>query len=445
MRRFAVSMSILAFALLVPAVASADDYVGAAITHGTDPVAIGQGPEAAPATPIGGSVTKRVSKLVPETWCGTEQSTDDTTHEVNNGDYRFHGVYMIAADGKDRFSTFSGTLQTDAFQASSLLETDYNRAIRFDLGTSCGPQYLDITVIRLPQTTAEMADLAKKPNGTFDAVTHALDAAGFETIQPTDTMQEAAARTRNYLVWLDAPAPAASCGQAAIYDDPSRDQSNLNNFGGKTAIVFRNGDNAFCSSNADRHEMGHNLGALQPEAPHAFDGSHCNDAYEDTMCYSNSPQVADGQRGTFFDYKNDDYWSLPGAPLPWWTVDLNRFLCPDATCNQVGGNTANPDPGTATAPVTAAASPNSSPAGTVRPNKSHGRVKLHAKRRRRGVWKLRLRATGAGTAVVIVRCRRKNEGQVRTVLHRAVKLPRSLHSRVRCGASRPRAKLLISG
>jgi hypothetical protein len=418
--------------------------VGAALTHGTDPAYISQGPEAAPALAVGpGSVTKRFSKAVPETWCGSEQNTDDTAHEVNNGDYRFHAVYMVAADAGNRFPTFANDLQTDAFQASSLLETDYGRAIRFDMGTTCGPQYLDISVVRLPQTSAQMADLARKPNGTFDAVTNALDAAGFETIQPSDTVAEAAARTRNYLVWLDAPAPSGSCGQAAIYDDPKRTADNLNNFGGKTAIVFRNGD-AFCSSNAARHEMGHNLGGLQSVAPHAFDGSHCNDAYEDTMCYSNSPQVSDGKRGTYFDYNNDDYWSLPGAPLAWWTVDLNRFLCPDATCNQIGGNTANPDPDSTSSPITAAANP--TPAGTPVKAKSHGRVKLRAKRQRhrRGVWKLSMRASGEGSGVVIVRCRNRRQGQVRTVLHRSVRLPRSLHGKVRCGASRPRAKLLLS-
>jgi hypothetical protein len=428
MRRFAVSMSVLAFALLAPAVVSAQDYVGAAITHGTDPASISRGPEAPAAPPVAGPVGRRASTRGPDAWCGAQLNADDTIHEVDNGPYRFHGVYMVAAGAPNRFSTLSGTLQTDAFQASSLLETDYNRAIRFDLGTSCGPQYLDITVIRLPQTSAQMAGLARKPSGTFNAVVHGLDAAGLQTIQPTDTIQSAAARTRNYLVWLDAPAPSGTCGQANSYDDPSRDQNNINNFGGKTAIIFRNGDDGFCSSNAARHEMGHNLGGLQPEAPHAFDGSHCNDAYEDTLCYANSPLRTHGHRGQFFDYRNDDYWSLPGAPLAWWTVDLNRFLCPDATCNQVGGATAKPDPGTTTA--------------TAR-SRSHGRVRVRPMRHRRGVWTLTLRATGEGDGVVIVRCRRKSQGQVRTVFHRAIRLPRSLHARVRCGASQPHATLLV--
>src|SRR4051794_9519554 len=219
----------------------------------------------------------------------------------------------------------------------------------------------------MPLTTAQLKAAARTGNGTFDAVSSALDAAGFTTIQPTDSVEDASERTRNYLVWLDAPAPGGSCGQAAIYDDPSRTPDNLNNLGGKAAVVFRNGD-GFCSSNAARHEIGHNLGGLQPVAPHAFDGAHCNDAYEDTMCYANSPLVADGDRGQFFDYGNDDYWSLRGRPLAWWTVDETRFLCEEATCNAVAGGDADaglPAPAAPVAPV--------GPASAPRRARSHGR------------------------------------------------------------------------
>jgi hypothetical protein len=437
MRRTLLGISLLAAIVVAPASADADAYVGAPATHGPDPAAVAAGPEA-PALPVG--VSRRISvKLVPQTWCGAETSSDDTAHEFDNGPFRYHAVYMLASDGEDRFSSLATSMQTDAFQASSLLESSYGRAIRFDIGTTCGPQYLDISVVRMSQTSAQLAALAQTPSGTFDTVEHTLDAAGFQTIQSTDTLEEAAQRMRNYLVWLDAPAPSGSCGQATIYDDPSRGSDNLNNFGGKVAIVFRNGE-AFCSSNAARHEIGHNLGALQPVAPHAFDGSHCNDAYEDTMCYTNSPLVADGQRGKYFDYGNDDYWSLPGAPLAWWTVDLNRFLCPDASCNVSAGADTPPDPLAPTTPVTPAPAPPARAAS----RRSHGRVRLRARRRRHGVWKLSLHASGEGRGVVIVRCRRYRRGQVRTVLSRNTRLPRRLHGSVRCGASRPRAKLLLA-
>src|SRR3954470_11686923 len=375
MRRSSVATVVLCLAALGPATAHA--YVGAPITHGPDPAQVAAGPEAALAP---AALGKRVAKLVPSAWCGTEAGSDDTVNEVDNGTYRYHAVYMIPADGQDRFPALATAMQRDAFQASALLETAYGRAIRFDIGTSCGPQYLDISVVRMPQTSAQLTAAARSGNGTFNAVSAALDAAGFTTIQPTDSVADAAARTRNYVVWLDAPAPSGSCGQAAIYDDPTRSADNLNNFGGKAAVVFRNGS-GFCSSNAARHEIGHNLGGLQPVAPHALDGSHCDDAYEDTMCYSNSPEVADGERGTFFDYGNDDYWSLPGAPLPWWTVDENRVLCPDASCNVVAGADSPPDPlGRAMQPLTV------KPPATGSSKHARGRVRMHARRHRHGLW-----------------------------------------------------------
>jgi hypothetical protein len=440
MRRFALATVLLA--AFVPSSASAHGIVGAPLTHGPDPAGVGAGPEA-PLHP--GARGKEVASGLPATWCGTEQAQDDTAHELDNGPYRYHAVYMLAADAPDRFGSLAGTLQTDAFQASALLETSYGRAIRFDLGTSCGPQYLDISVVRMPQTSAEMAALAGQPNGTFDAVSNALAAAGFQPIRDTDSLEAAAARTRNYVVWVDAPTAPGTCGEAAIYDDPSRSDANLNNLGGKVALVYRNGGDAFCSSNAVRHEIGHNLGGLQALAPHAFDGSHCDDAYEDTMCYSNAPKVADGQRGRFFDYGNDDYWSPPGgAPLPWWTVDLNRFLCPDASCNVVAGavGPSSPSPPAPSTPDPAAGAPATAAGASTHHRRAH--LRMRAARHGRRLWKLRLHASGEGSGVVTVRCRRRAHGQVRTVLVRRTRLPRTLHGRVRCmPKSRPRARLLL--
>jgi hypothetical protein len=350
MRRLLLLVFLMALATPASALAhegeSHDGTVGAAGTHGPDRAAVvDRGPEAP--GPAGGAAGKPITlagrgKLsgsqvryrLPSSWCGIQRSSDDTANEFNNGEYRYHAIYALPADAPDRFGQFANTLQADAFQASALLESAYGRAIRFDLGTNCGPQYLDISVVRLPQTTAQMQQRAQTATGTLDAVSDGIDAAGFSTIRPSDTMESASVRNRNYVVWIDGPAPSGACGQATSYTDSTRDPSNLNNLGGKIAVVFPNGGGGFCSSNTVRHEIGHNLGALQPVAPHAFDGAHCNDAYEDTMCYSNSPRVAGGQRGLFFDYNNDDYWDPPsGVGLPWWTANLNRFLCPDAACN----------------------------------------------------------------------------------------------------------------
>jgi hypothetical protein len=466
MRRLLATVCMLF--VLAPADAHAQSRVGAPLTHGPDPSVLARGPEApAPSGGPRGRVVKAgkrlparaVAKALPSAWCGPARGSDDATDETSNGGYKEHAVYMVPADGLDRFSQFASPIQTDAFQASALLESSYGRAIRFDMGTACGPQYLDITVVRMAATRAQLQADASTSTGTFDAVSDALDAAGLDTIKSSDTYSRAAARTRNWVVWLDGPAPAGTCGQAAIYDDPSRGQDNLNNFGGKVAVVFLNGSSAFCSSNAVRHEIGHNLGALQPVAPHAFDGSHCNDAIEDTMCYSNSPRVSTGQRGLFFDYRNDDYWDPPaGPPLPWWTVTLNRFLCPDASCNVVpgadepgaGGDSDGDGVADAADDCPLVANPDQtdsygdSRGDACEPRRAPtARVKLVARHERHGWWKVKLRATGSGRAVVAVRCRVTRRSSVRTVLERSTRLPRTLRGRVRCRASRPRARLFV--
>jgi hypothetical protein len=459
MRRSLAFACLLALALPASASAHAQDgAVGAADTHGPDVASVvDRGPEV-PAPAAGGFGKLKGSSpryRLPTSWCGATRSTDNRENEFDNGPYRYHAIYAIPADGPDRFAAFANTLQADAFQASALLEQSYGRAIRFDLGTNCGAQYLDISVVRLPQTTAQLQALAPTGTGTLDAVSNGINAAGFPTIRPTDTLESASRRERNYVVWIDGPAPSGACGQATSYNDGTRDQSNLNNLAGKVAVVFPNGNGGFCSSNTVRHEIGHNLGALQPSAPHAFDGAHCNDAYEDTMCYSNSPRVTSGsQRGQFFDYGNDDYWDPPSGPgLPWWTANLNRFVCPDATCNVAGGEViAAPDAdgdgvvdGDDVCPTVADADQRDSngdgegdacSSNSIRTARK-ATVKVAARRAKQG-WRVTLTARGEGKAVVSVRCRRTKRGAVKTVYSKSTKLPRTLRASVRC-TSKPRA------
>jgi hypothetical protein len=410
------------------------------VGHGADPAAIDRGPEMpAPSggptgKPLDAAARRRVASAaaagrLPTSWCGDERSSDDREHEFANGEFRYHAVYAYPADGESRLRTHADAIQADAFQASGLLESQYGRALRFDLGTSCGPQYLDVSAIRLPQTTAELAGIAHRHEATMDAVIEGLQAAGFPALTTKQGPHARGLLTTNYVVWLDGPAPRGACGQATIYDDRRREEDNANNSGGKVAIVFRAGT-GFCGSNTVRHEIGHNLGALQPSAPHAFDGAHCDDAYEDTMCYASAPQRAGGVRGLYFDYRNDDYWDPPGgAQLPWWTVNLSRFLCPDATCN------VPPPPPEPPAPAGDAAGA-TEPSAAAEP-----RPKLVVTARRRGrTWRLRLRARGSGHASISVRCRRRRGGRVAKVFSRQVALPRTLRTRVRC-RTRPVAVL----
>jgi hypothetical protein len=419
----------LSACLLVAPAALADAGVW---THGPDPRSIDRGP--APLPPKGGAKGKRlhaparvmasaatVRSALPESWCGNEIGSDDVNDQLQNGDFRFHGLYVVPADAPDRFRSFASELQSSAFEASGLLERLYGRAIRFDMGTSCGPQYLDITVLRLQETSAQLQQLSGDPMAYMTALGRDLQAAGFDNVlggSPAD----GPLLDLNMVIWVDGPAPADACGEATSYTDPRRQDDNLNNQGGKLAAVFLDGGE-FCGATTVRHEIGHTLGAVQPGAPNLAPGGHCDDAYEDTMCLPTARRVANGDQGLYFDYGNDDYWDPPAGPaLGWWTADLNRFLCPDATCNVPAGS------------VTPPAAP---PAAPKRP--AAAKLQVRASRHRH-FWRLSMQARGSGHALLTVRCRARGARKASNVLVRETALPKRLVAKVRC-RTRPRAKL----
>jgi len=358
-----------------------------------------------------------VRRDLPESWCGDELATDDVEHRLPNGDFSYHGIYVVPADARDRFRSVASQLQTDAFEASGLLERLYGRAIRFDMGTACGPQYLDISVVRVPETGAALQELSGDPVAYMTALGRDMEAAGFQNVLGGAAV-DGPPLQQNLLMWVDGPAPSNACGEATSYTDPSRGDDNLNNQGGKLAVVFRD-DSEFCGATTVRHEIGHTLGAVQPGAPHLADGGHCDDAIEDTMCVAGSPQVSNGDPGLYFDFGNDDYWDPPNGPaLGWWTADLNRFLCPDATCNVAPGATPAPEPKAAARPAT---------------------LRVKAKRHR-SFWRMSLSAAGTGHALLTVRCRARGARKAANVLVRETALPKRLVTRVKC-RTRPRANL----
>ena len=63
-------------------------------------------------------------------------------------------------------------MQADAFGASALLERLYGRAIRFDMGTTCGERYLDISSVR---TSLTSADFERAVGPTTRAILRVLD------------------------------------------------------------------------------------------------------------------------------------------------------------------------------------------------------------------------------------------------------------------------------
>lgn len=231
-----------------------------------------------------------------------------------------HAIYVYPRDKTSRFATFGAMFQADVRDASRLLQTQYGRGIRFDerADTRPGrPPVVDITVFRSRYRATQLSGADQ-----FDVMAGEIGADG-RFSNPN----------KKYVVFLDAP--SQYCGQGELWQDTRRSAAN-DSEQRTLAIVYRPYDPArattggFCRGRTLRHELGHNLGALQQGAPHAFDGAHCDDSAEDTMCYVFAATPDTGP--ATFDHGNDDYWDPVAAGrsgrLPWWTVNLSKYICP---------------------------------------------------------------------------------------------------------------------
>jgi hypothetical protein len=235
----------------------------------------------------------------------------------------FHAIYIHPSDKPSRFGQYAAMFQADARDASALLSTLYGRGIRFDERTSGTTTVLDITVFR------------SKYNSKQLATTRQFSLIAGELANVPDLNKS----NKKYFAWLDAG--SQYCGQGNLAQDTRRSSENQNE-AKNLALVYRpysasDANGGFCRGRTLRHELGHTMGALQSAAPNDFDGAHCKDDAQDTMCYVSETSYASS--APTFDYNNDDYWDPVANPalassrkLGHWTVNLSKYICPTAGC-----------------------------------------------------------------------------------------------------------------
>lgn len=278
----------------------------------------GTDPGVAPAAPY--DVDTR-APWTPSQYDGKEFATDqaDLTREP-----QFHAIYVYPSDRPSRFQQFAAMFQADAAQASARLSKLYGRGLRLDY--RAGP-VLDVTVVKSAKTYATLSGSTQ-----FNVLRNELTNRGLLS-DPN----------KKYVAWLDAG--SNYCGQGEIYNDARRSNDNYNQRKTFSAVYrpYATSDpetGGFCRGRTLAHELGHNMGALQPKAPNAFDGAHCDDSAEDVMCYASRTTFDSGTEA--FDYRNDDYWDPPGGALPWWTVNLSKYVCPANCSVTASGTTTSP-------------------------------------------------------------------------------------------------------
>jgi hypothetical protein len=289
---------------------------------------------------------------LPTTWCGAELTSDDAEHStLSSGQPFYKLVYAHASDRSDRFEAWKDVLQADVSLIGQFMaqQDGATKAPRFDMGTSCGPGYVDIQVVHLPGTRSYYA-------GDFDRIASDVDARLGTADGPRNVVILADGLSNDsYLFGL---------GQRYRDDDPG--PGNLHNLGGLHAILFppvgydpavAPGDEFYPGfwPEGMLHEITHTLGAVQDSAPNTSLGGHCTDG-SDVMCYddggpnsgSYSATVCSLLSGTqagmtqTYDCNNDDYFDpdpLVGSYLDThWNVFDNVFEAPCPTIGDACGS-----------------------------------------------------------------------------------------------------------
>jgi len=306
---------------------------------------------------------------LPTRWCGNETAGDNPP-VTPASKAQFKVVYAYAADRANRFAGWKDALQANVAVVQRFLSAQDGgtKALRFDMGTACGPLYVDIQSVQLPGARSSYAD---NFGAISSAVQRALGAAG---------------GPRNVIVLADGLSGSSTeygLGETVMGSSGERSGAqNVHNRGGLTAILFSR-DGAAAPGAAKwgwwpegfLHEMTHNLGAVQWGAPHSTQprgGSspqygHCWQG-ADVMCYLEDAGAAHGMQmdcaglpGAIpqnYDCGRDDYFNPAPAPGTYlathWNTYDSAFLAP---CGEIapacgGGTLWVPEPPAAASPPT---------------------------------------------------------------------------------------------
>jgi hypothetical protein len=284
---------------------------------------------------------------LPASWCGTERTNDDTANASHGSGARVKVIYAYAQGELNRFGAYRDMIQADIGTIANWVASSSGgrRTIRFDTGTNCGPDYVDIASIQLPRTRATYTGSASRASLVVTDVRTAL--AGMTG-------------TRNFLVYADGLyADDYVLGSGQMPQDDTPDTGNDANIGGAAAMVWGDGESDFSPERLTTvlHEVSHTLGAVQDSAPNSTLAGHCRDV-ADVMCYADGGPA--GSAGHLEDVCSptspilpyecgmDDYFNPTPASGSYldthWNLYDSRFMCDLADCVVPAGTTAPPPP-----------------------------------------------------------------------------------------------------
>jgi hypothetical protein len=304
-----------------------------------------------------------------EHWCGTERASDFRPGWFPQERAQVKVIYAYATDRTGQFQQYSDLIQRDVKASLELVgdESGGVSSIAFDLGTDCGPRYVDIASVALnhpsihytmmptvhDRTTAIQVDLRAKL-GLDRPWEHPIAYAdGASTEPPADAAASLSGANdrlglgglRNFAVyvnigaipnsWTQARGDFPGCprsGSCAPDDRPGPE--NIANLGGYWAWVVQD-LNRLVGGHVMLHEITHNLGAVQPTAPNAGSPGHCTDGNgHDVMCPAHPPgEPPLPLSPPCYDCGKNDYFNVDPSPPPpnhlatHWNVRNSVFMC----------------------------------------------------------------------------------------------------------------------
>jgi hypothetical protein len=226
------------------------------------------------------------AKAAPIPWCGIGQPAVDASDAVNA--FAWHVVYVVPADGTDRFGEYAPRIAGDVEALSSWWTgQDAARRPRFDLidAPGCGSEYgrIDISFLRLTTPNAETR---------FRSIASDLVAAGLWSPD------------KAYLVYDDGVRDERICGEGGT-----------DNRVFAYAIVYLRACAQETRDNVRAavavHELLHGLGAVPAQAPHLCEDGHVCDSPSDVMRATVARDASFAT--TTLDAGRDDYYGHAGA------------------------------------------------------------------------------------------------------------------------------------
>jgi hypothetical protein len=245
------------------------------------------------------------------TWCGTDEVSTNRVPDLEvTSDQQVRFYYAIPSDGTDNFQATASGIVNDAAWIDQWWQTqDPTRTPRFDRypfpGCTSPWGQLDIGFIRLPHTAAYYT--------TRDSPSTLLD----------EDLANAFPGTQKSILYYDGPTSDDQiCGETDYL---------ANTFGGDNGIVYLFPQSSCgltpigsgSSAEVAAHELIHNMGAVQDQAPNECptSRSHVCDSKQDILYPFLSPDS--NLDLVTLDVGKDDYYAHSGS---WWDVQDSPWL-----------------------------------------------------------------------------------------------------------------------